>query len=124
MQVGGFIFKILAWVFLACIVAQVFIAGMATFSDATNWETHKSFIKIFALAPLLMYLLTFVGGIKGRKRWVSLGLFALVVFQFLSIQVFSSAGLIAALHPVVALVLFWGSVQTVKNNPKEIQATS
>ncbi|UVI27316.1 DUF6220 domain-containing protein [Paenibacillus spongiae] len=85
---------------------------------------HRSFVKLFALAPLLMFLMTFVNGIKGIKRWVSLGLFALVVFQFLSVQVFSSAGVIAALHPVVAMLLFWGSVITVKNNPKEIQATS
>ncbi|GAA3400738.1 DUF6220 domain-containing protein [Paenibacillus hodogayensis] len=115
MQVGGFMFKLLAWAFLACIVAQVFIAGLATFSDASNWEIHSSFVKRFALAPLLMFLLTFVSGIKGMKRWVSLGLFALVVFQFLSIQVFSSAGVIAALHPVVAMLLFWGSVKTVQN---------
>jgi len=122
MQVGRFIFKIIAWAFLVCIVAQVFIAGLATFTDASNWEMHRSFVQIFALAPLIMFLLTYVSGIKGIKRWVSLGLFALVVFQFLSIQVFSSAGVIAALHPVVALLLFWGSINTVRNNPKEIQA--
>ncbi|GGI44745.1 hypothetical protein GCM10008018_08630 [Paenibacillus marchantiophytorum] len=113
MPVWGFIFKVMAWTFLVCIVAQVFIAGIATFSDTSSWETHKSFVKIFALAPLLMFLLTFVGRIKGPKRWVSLGLFVLVVFQFLSIQVFSSTGIIAALHPVIALLLFWGSVKTV-----------
>ncbi|TCZ80790.1 hypothetical protein E0485_00400 [Paenibacillus albiflavus] len=122
MKVGGLIFKIVAWAFLACIVMQVFIAGLATFLDASNWEVHKSFVQIFALAPLLMFLLTFVSGIKGFKRWVSLGLFALVVFQFLTMQVFSSTGVIAALHPVVALLLFWGSVITVKNDPKDIQA--
>lgn len=124
MQVGRFIFKILAWAFLACILVQVFIAGLATFSDASSWEVHKSFAKIFSLAPLLMFLLTFVSRIKGMKRWVSLGLFALVVFQFLSIQVFSSAGVIAALHPVVAMLLFWGSVKTVQNNPQKIQAAN
>jgi len=120
MQVGRIIFKILAWVFLACIVVQVFIAGLATFSDPSHWVMHRSFVQIFALAPLLMFLLTFVSGIKGTKRWVSLGLFVLVVFQFLSIDVFSSAGVIAALHPVVAMLLFWGSIKTIKNDPKEI----
>lgn len=117
MQVGGLLFKIVAWVFLACIAAQAFIAGLATFSDASNWELHRTFVKGFALAPLLLFLLTYVSGIKGIKRWVSLGLFALVVFQFVSIQVFSSTVIIAALHPVVAMLLFWGSAITVKNNP-------
>ena len=124
MQVGGLLFKIVAWVLLACIVAQAFIAGLATFSDAANWELHRSFVKGFALAPLLLFLLSYASGIKGMKRWVSLGLFALVVFQFVSIQVFSSAGVIAALHPVAAMLLFWGSVITVKSNPKKIQAAS
>ncbi|WP_282935526.1 DUF6220 domain-containing protein [Paenibacillus sp. RC67] len=114
MQVGGLIFKILAWIFLACIVMQVFIAGMATFSEAANWSVHKSFVKMFALVPLIMFLLTFVSDVKGLKRWISLGLFALIVFQFLTIQVFSSTGVIAALHPVIALLLFWGSVRMVK----------
>lgn len=119
MQIGKFIFKLLAWGFLACIIVQMFIAGLATFSNASNWKIHSSFVKIFALIPFLMFLLTFVSGIKGMKRWMSLGLFTLVVFQFLSIQVFSSIGGIAALHPVVALLLFWGSVITVKYNLKE-----
>ncbi|MFC5401353.1 DUF6220 domain-containing protein [Cohnella soli] len=119
MQAGSVIFKVLAWIFLICIVSQVFIAGLAIFSDADNWSVHTSFVKTFALAPLIMFLMTFVGGIKGLKRWVSLGLFALVVFQFLSIQVFSSSSIIAALHPVVALLLFWGAVVTVKKNAKE-----
>lgn len=66
-----------------------------------------------------MFLLTFVSEIKGMGRWMSLGLFVLVVFQFLSIQVFPSVSVIAALHHVVAPLLFWGSVITVKYNLKE-----
>lgn len=72
-QMGRFMFRILAWGFLTCIVAQVFIAGMATFSDAANWSVHTSFVKIFAFVPLIMFLLTFVGGQKGLNSWISLG---------------------------------------------------
>jgi len=112
--IRNLVFKIFAWLFLACIVAQVFIAGMATFSDASNWSLHKSFVQMFALLPMLMFLLTFVSNVKGLKRWISLGLFVLVVFQFLTMQVFSSADVIASLHPVIALLMFWGSIHTVK----------
>ncbi|WP_227793561.1 DUF6220 domain-containing protein [Paenibacillus guangzhouensis] len=114
MQIWNFLFKLLAWGFLACIVAQVFIAGLASFSDAANWAVHKSFVQMFALVPLIMFLLTFVGGMKGHKRWISLGLFALIVMQFLTVQVFSSTFVVAALHPVIALLLFWGAVITVR----------
>jgi hypothetical protein len=118
-QVGRFIYLLLAWAFLICILVQVFIAGMATFSDSTDWGLHKSFVKIFALVPLVMFLLTFVGSIQGRIRWISLLLFVLVIFQFLTVQVFSSISAITALHPMIALLLFWGSITTVKRAKKD-----
>ncbi|WP_256757437.1 DUF6220 domain-containing protein [Cohnella sp. WQ 127256] len=116
MRVARRIYTIIAWVFLVCIVIQIFIAGLATFSDSTNWEAHRTFVKFFALTPLIMFLLTFVGGIKGRGRWISLGLFLLIVLQFQTVQLFSSIGAIAALHPVIAMLLFWGAVTTVKKS--------
>jgi hypothetical protein len=108
------IYLALAWVFLLCILAQVVIAGMATFTDPSDWELHVAFVKGFAMVPLAMFLLTFVGRISGRNRWISLALFGLIVFQFLSVQVFSSIPAISALHPLIALLLFWGSITTVK----------
>lgn len=110
MNFGRIAYRILAWTFLGSIVIQVFIAGMATFGDPSKWQAHASFVKIFAMAPLAMFLLTFIGGIKGRERLLSLGLFLLVVMQFLTIQVFSSVFVIAALHPLIAMLLFWGAI--------------
>jgi mercuric ion transport protein len=108
------VYEILAWLFLICILIQVFIAGMATFTDPADWETHKAFVRMFALAPLVMFLLTFSGRIKGRIRWISLGLFGLVIFQFLTVQIFSSVFVLTALHPVIAMLMFWGSILTLK----------
>lgn len=114
MKIAHLIYKILAWLLLVCIVVQIYIAGMATFSDPMNWEKHKMFANFFAMIPLIMFLLTFIGGIKGRVRRISLGLFWLIVFQFLTIHVFSSVFVIAAFHPVIAMLLFWGSLATVR----------
>ena len=119
MKAARQIYMALAWVFLICIVTQVFIAGMAIFSDPAQWEAHTLFVKLFALVPLIMFLLTFPAGIRGRGRWLSLGLFLLVVLQFQTIQLFSSVFIIAALHPVIALLLFWGSVTTVRRYSNE-----
>ncbi|MFD0710892.1 DUF6220 domain-containing protein [Paenibacillus sp. GCM10027626] len=110
MNIGRMAYKILAWVFFGCIVIQIFLAGMATFGDPSKWQAHALFVKIFALTPLVMFLLAFIGGIKGRDRLLSLGLFLLVVMQFLTIQIFSSALVIAALHPLIAALLFWGAI--------------
>ncbi|QMV43633.1 DUF6220 domain-containing protein [Cohnella cholangitidis] len=113
-RAGRIIYVTLAWGFLLCILVQVVIAGMATFTDPSDWELHSAFVKGFAMVPLAMFLLTFVGKINGRNRWISLALFGLIVFQFLTVQVFSSIPAITALHPLIALLLFWGSVTTVK----------
>ncbi|MFD0696762.1 DUF6220 domain-containing protein [Paenibacillus sp. GCM10027628] len=115
---GRLIFEILAWLFLLCIIVQVFIAGMATFSDSTDWEIHRTFVRSFALTPLVMFLLTFAGKMNGKVRWLSLGLFALIIFQFLTVQVFKSVFVLAALHPVIALLLFWGSITTLRRIPR------
>ncbi|WP_261303319.1 DUF6220 domain-containing protein [Paenibacillus andongensis] len=111
-------YEILAWAFLLCIIVQVFIAGLASFMDPADWEIHKMFVRIFALTPLVMFLLTFVGRIRGQVRWLCLGLFGMVIFQFLTVQIFTSAFVLAAFHPVIALLLFWGSVTTVKRIPR------
>jgi len=113
-RIGRILFVLVSWLFLLCVLAQVFIAGMAVFSDPGTWSVHVSFVRTFSLLPLVMFLLTFLAGLTGRARWISLGLFGLVVLQYLTAQAFSSVGGIAALHPIIALLIFWGAVETVK----------
>ncbi|TCP24944.1 hypothetical protein EV207_12247 [Scopulibacillus darangshiensis] len=108
---GRMAYRLLAWVFLICIIAQVFIAGMATFTGQADWGLHMAFVKFFAPVPIIMILLSIIGRIR---IWLSLGLFALIVFQFMSVELFSSVWVLAALHPVVALLLFWGAIVAVK----------
>lgn len=111
-----FIYALFAVVFFICIVLQVFLAGAALFSKASFWSMHTTFAIYFEMVPVIMFLLSFFGGIRGRLRWICLGLYALISFQHMSIQVFSDMGLVAALHPIVALILFWGSLYLVKSS--------
>lgn len=112
-RVVRLIFALLAWVFLLCIVAQVFIAGLGVFAGADNWATHTAFVRTFAILPLILFVLTFAGAIRGELRWLSLGLFVCIILQFVTATALSSVPAMAALHPVVALLLFWGSLRTV-----------
>lgn len=123
-RTARFLFALLAWIFAACLIVQVFIAGMATFSDSAHWELHRQFVKLFAFVPLLMFVMALIGKMPGRKRWVSIGSFALVIFQFLTVQLFSSAWVLASLHPVIALLLFWGAVTMVKDSRPAGKATA
>lgn len=114
MNAGRFAYRFLAWVFLACIVVQIVLAGMALFGDPSGWRTHASFVNWFAWVPLAMFLLTFAGGIKGLDRYLSLALLLLVILQFMTVHLFASVIAIAALHPLLAMLLFWGSVTSVR----------
>lgn len=98
-----FAFFLLAWIFALCIVIQVFIAGMAIFDDPENWRKHTSFVHLFEFVPIVMFILGFPARLSKVMIWGSLGLYALIFAQY------ATANLGSALHPVIALILFWGS---------------
>lgn len=115
-RIVRFIFALFASILFACIVIQVFLAGMAIFANPGNWAMHKAFVNYFAMMPAAMFLLSFFGRIGGGLRWISLALLAANVFQYMSIHLFSDIGLLAAFHTVNALLLFWGSMYLMKRS--------
>lgn len=101
-QIGYFI---LAWVFFFCIVAQVYLAGMAMFENPVNWRKHTTFVHMFEYISILMFILGYIGRLPRKMIWGSFGLFALC-----NIQYYTAHGIAGALHPVLAMVLFGGSL--------------
>jgi hypothetical protein len=110
------IYAALAWITWACIVVQVFLAGLGTFADSADWKLHTTFVNYFEYLPIVMFILSFFGRIRGGLRWIGLGLYALISFQHMSVRVFSDIGALAALHTVVALALFLGSWYAAKKS--------
>ncbi len=108
----GVVFSLLAWIFAICIVVQVFIAGMAIFDDPVNWVKHESFVHVFEFIPMLMFVLGFFIRLPWWITWGSLGLYALIFGQY------ATANLGMALHPVVALILFWGSLAVARRSSR------
>ena len=99
-----FVYGLLAAGLLVCIVLQVFLAGMVIFVDADNLEMHRAFANYFEFVPILMFILSFFGQIRGSLRWLTLVMFAVSILQHMTIQVFT--GSLQALHAVDALILF------------------
>ena len=97
----------LAWLFVACVAVQVFLAGLATFVDAARWRWHTGFVHAFELLPLLMLPLAFLARLPAAMRWLTGALFALLWLQYLTANI---GGIAAALHPVNALIIFWVAV--------------
>lgn len=98
----------LAWVFVATIVVQVFLAGLAIPQLGGNgsFTTHRDFGYLIGLLTLLV-LIAAIAARAGRRRiGQAAGLLGLYVVQ--SSLPYMDPGLpaAAALHPVNALVMF------------------
>jgi hypothetical protein len=113
----------LAVVFTLCVAVQVFIAGLAVFVTPVHWAQHAAFVHIFEFVPLLMLLVSAVGRLPTRLRWLSAALFALVYAQYFTANIRGLVPLVAALHPVVALVIFWLSLRLVQETRSAMGAT-
>lgn len=109
------VFMLLAVAFALCVVIQVFLAGLAVFVSPLNWVGHINFVHLFEFLPLLMLVLSFIGRLPKALRWQSLGLFGGIFFQYFSANIGSKLPWAAALHPVMAMVIFWTAITVVRN---------
>jgi hypothetical protein len=98
----------LAWVFVASIVVQVFLAGLAIPQLGGNgsFATHRDFGYLIGLLTLLVLIAAVLARAGRRRILQAAGLLALYVVQ--SSLPYMDPGLpaAAALHPVNALVMF------------------
>lgn len=99
----------LAWVFVAAIVVQVFLAGLAIpqLGGSGSFLTHREFG--YLIGPLtLALLIAAVLARAGRRRITqAAGLLVLYVVQSFLPYMDPALPFAAALHPVNALVMFW-----------------
>ena len=104
MRVG---FAIVAWLFVAAVVYQVFLAGVGLFvPGADKFADHRAFGWMLHIAPLVVLLFAW-GAHPGRTTmWLSGLLLLLVGIQPFLPLMRSDMPFAAALHPVNALAIF------------------
>lgn len=99
---------IVAWVFVASLVIQVFLAGLAIpqLGGDGSFATHRDFGYLIGLITLVLVLVAVSAGAGRRRIGQAVGLLVLYVIQ--SSLPYMDPGLpaAAALHPVNALVMF------------------
>jgi hypothetical protein len=108
------IFTGLAGLFLVGVIVQVFLAGAAIFADGGFWGFHTSFIHFFEWIPLAMLILSFFGRIPAQWRWQSFGLLFMIILQYVTANLSGSLPYLSAVHPIIALILFWRSLVVVQ----------
>lgn len=103
------------WLFIASVLLQVFLAGMALFA-ATSFELHGIFgFTAVHLISLLLIPLAWLAKAGRRSVWLSVLLFVVVTVQVSLPGLRAAVPLLAALHPVNALLIFWLAVHMVRH---------
>lgn len=116
-KVSRYVFVVLAWLILGCVILQTFLAGMSVFTDPSHWKDHTIFVHLFEYLPLLMLILAFTGRLPNTLCWKSAAIFALIFAQYFTANV-PGAG---AVHPVLALVMFWLTISVARESTRHIR---
>ena len=94
-----------AWVLVASILYQVFLAGSAItqLGGSGDFSNHAGFGFLIGLIVLIVLVLSIAAGMARRDIGIA---FALLVLYVIQTGLASAKGTPAALHPVNALLLF------------------
>jgi len=101
------LYVIVAWMFPAALLVQVLFVGLSLFSGQAFWDLHSTFGHLIALLPMLLVCLSYLGRLPSpakRLAWLVLGVCLLQTEGFATIR--DAVPLLAAFHPVLALILF------------------
>lgn len=96
----------LAWLFVAGLVFQVFLIGLGMFGDAAARETHATFGWILHLVPLPILVFAALSRAGSRHWQWALALAVIVFLVPIFATMRTSSTVLAALHPVSAVLAF------------------
>lgn len=107
------------WLFLLGIVVQVFLAGMGLF-ELTDWTNHTNFGWLLGFVVVLLPVLALIARAHARTIAVT-GLLALagIIQPELALARLENP-VLAALHPVNALFIFWLSWLVARASLREL----
>ncbi len=90
----------LAWLLVAGLAVQIFLAGLGVFAGAENFATHRDTGYLLGLLPIVMAVAAAIGRLGRRQIVLAVVIFALFMLQSVFVALRHSTPAIAALHPV------------------------
>jgi mercuric ion transport protein len=93
------------WLFAACSVVQVFLAGLGVFVGPDRFALHRDFGYTFGLLLLVVIVAAVVGRLGRRQIGYAAALMVLFTLQSVLIAVRATAPEVAALHPVNGVLI-------------------
>jgi mercuric ion transport protein len=96
---------VIAWVLVAGLLVQVFLAGLGVFRGPESFLTHRDFGYVLEGLPILLLILGVVGGLGRRPAILAAAIFGLFLLQSVFVVLRTSNPEVAALHPVNGFVI-------------------
>src|SRR6266566_3850745 len=101
-----------AVIWVAAIVLQVFLAGqaIANLGGSGDFSSHREFGYTIGIVQLVVVLLALAARMQRREVGIALGILGLYIVQTELPSAKASWPVIAALHPLNAMILFTLSI--------------
>jgi hypothetical protein len=104
------IHQALAWLFLAGLLVQFYLAGAPMFG-VTSFQPHRMLGTALEVLAILLAVLSLIGNVGRRLRGLSILLLCLALVQGMLPSVRGTVSWLAALHSVNALALVGISIR-------------
>jgi hypothetical protein len=123
-------FAAVAWLFAACNIVQIYLAGLGVFESPDAFLTHRDFGYLFGVLTLVMLVLALVGRLPRAMIGATVALLVLFALQSVFVIVRSGAPALAALHPVngfliagISIVVAWHARRYFRTEPSSTVVT-
>jgi hypothetical protein len=102
---------VVAWLLVAGLIVQVFLAGMGVFDTSAMFVTHRDFGYTLTLLPVVLIVTSLVGGFGRMEAIAAAVMFGQFILQSVLVIQRDSLPAIAALHPLngflILLIAVW-----------------
>lgn len=120
-MISRYLFVAASAAFFLSTLVQVFLAGLAVFANPAHWGRHVAFVHLFEFLPLIMLVAGWLGRLPKNLLWLSAGLLALIYIQYFNANFRQISPVVAATHPVTAVLLVGLAFTTLTQAWKTIQ---
>ncbi len=106
-RISRYLYLVVAWLFVLGILGQVYLVGLSLLGGRPSWDDHIGLGHMIGGFALLMIIFGYLGRLPRSMKWLTWLNFG-IYFLIADIVIFmrDSAPKVAALHPVLAIILF------------------
>ena len=122
-RAARYTYAVVAWAMVAAMILQVFFIGLGLFDGSEKLELHRTFGWILHLVAIIVPITAAVAA-AGRTRILLAILLAVMVWVVPILAALrSDAPVVAAFHPVGALLTFWLATVVARGSTSLVRAT-